>query len=119
MGAGIKPQTGMQSAGRTQTAEIPAGARTLTGLPFGPRPHASSFHDGPEPPHPSPPVSDLSLARLESSHLPNQYAMVNDRINRMEPEQYPPSPALCRNENPPYPRLIGTDYQKFILKVES
>ena len=47
--------------------------------------------------------------RLESSHLPNLYAIMNDRINRMGPEQYPPSPALVRNENPPYPRLIGTD----------
>ena len=35
---------------------------------------------------------------------------MNERINRMEPEQYPPSPALLRNENPPYPRLTGTDY---------
>ncbi len=47
--------------------------------------------------------------RLESSHLPNPQAIMNDRINRIEPEQYPPSPALSRNENPPYPRLIGTD----------
>ncbi len=44
---------------------------------------------------------------------------MNERINRMEPEQYPPSPALLRNENPPYPRLTGTDYGKSILKVES
>ncbi len=50
--------------------------------------------------------------RLESSHLPNPQAIVNDRLNGMEPEQYPPSPALIRNENPPYPRLTGTDYQK-------
>jgi len=57
--------------------------------------------------------------RLESSHLPNPRAMINDRINRMGPEQYPPIPALVRNENPPYPRLTGTDYQKSILKVES
>ncbi len=62
--------------------------------------------------HPSP-------TYLESSHLPNPQAIMNDWINRMEPEQYPPSPALLRNENPPYPRLIGTDYRKFILKVES
>jgi len=57
--------------------------------------------------------------RLESSHLPNLRAIMNDRINRMGPEQYPPSPAWSRNENPPYPRLIGTDYRKSILKVES
>ncbi|GEM_PF-1607255 len=44
---------------------------------------------------------------------------MNDRVNRMEPEQYPPSPALRRNENPPYPRLIGTDYKNSIFKVES
>ncbi len=37
----------------------------------------------------------------------------------MEPEQYPPSPALVRNENLPYPRLTGTDYEKSILKVKS
>jgi hypothetical protein len=63
-----------------------------------------------------------TLARpicLESSHLPNPQAIMNDRVNRMEPEQYPPSPALSRNESPPYSRLIGTDYQKSILKVES
>ncbi len=48
--------------------------------------------------------------RLESSHLPNPHAIMNARINGMEPEQYPPSPALLRNEMPPYPRLIGTDY---------
>jgi len=48
--------------------------------------------------------------RLESSHLPNPHAIMNDRINRMEPEQYPPSPALFRNEDPLYPRLTGTDY---------
>ena len=57
--------------------------------------------------------------RLESSHLPNPHAIVDDRINRTEPEQYPPSPALVRNENPPYPRLTGTDYKKSILKVKS
>ena len=57
--------------------------------------------------------------RLESSHLLNPNAIVNDRINRMEPEQYPPSPALVRNELPPYPRLTGTDYKNSILKVES
>ena len=47
-----------------------------------------------------------TLARptcLESSHLLNPQAIMNDRVNRMEPEQYPPSPALFRNENP----LIG------------
>ena len=60
-----------------------------------------------------------SLTRLENSHLPNPHAIMNDGINRMEPEQYPPSPALLRNENPPYPRLTGTDYRKSILKVES
>ncbi len=48
--------------------------------------------------------------RLENTHLPNQQAIMNDRINRMGPEQYPPSPALLRNEIPPYPRLTGTDY---------
>ncbi len=37
----------------------------------------------------------------------------------MGPEQYPPISALIRNENTLYPRLIGMDYQKFILKVES
>ena len=58
-------------------------------------------------------------SRLENRPLPNQQAIMNDWINRMEPEQYPPSPALLRNENPPYPRLIGTDYRKSILKVES
>ena len=58
-------------------------------------------------------------SRLESSHLPNPYAIMNDRINSVEPEQYPPSPALLRNENPPYPRLTGMDYQKSTLKVES
>ncbi len=57
--------------------------------------------------------------RSESSHLPNPHAMINDGINRMGPEQYLPSPALLRNENPPYPRLTGMDYRKFILKVES
>ena len=57
--------------------------------------------------------------RLESGHLPNPPAIVNDRINRMEPEQYPPSPALARNEPPPHPRLTGTDYKKSILKLES
>jgi len=56
---------------------------------------------------------------LESNHLPNPDAIMNDRVNRMEPEQYPPSPALRRNENPPYPRLIGTDYKNSIFKVES
>jgi len=44
---------------------------------------------------------------------------MNDRINRMEPEQYPLSPALPRNETRPYPRPIGTDYGKSILNVES
>lgn len=48
--------------------------------------------------------------RLDSSHLPNPHAIVNDRINRMELEQYPPSPALFRNELLPYPRLTGIDY---------
>ncbi len=47
--------------------------------------------------------------RLESSRLPNPQAIMNDRVNRMEPEQYPPYPALPRNETPPYPRLIGTN----------
>jgi len=57
--------------------------------------------------------------RLESNRLPNPYAIMNNRINGMGPEQYPPSPALVRNEIPPYPRLFGTDYQKSIFKVES
>jgi len=57
--------------------------------------------------------------RLKSSHLPNPHAIMNARVNRMGPEQYPPSPALSRNETPPYPRLTGTDYRKFIFKVES
>ena len=48
--------------------------------------------------------------RLESSHLPNPHAIMNARVNRREPEQYPPSPALLRNELPLYPRLTGTDY---------
>ena len=59
------------------------------------------------------------MTHLESSDLPNPQAIMNDRINRMESEQYPPSPAFLRNENPPYPRLTGTDYRKSILKVES
>ena len=50
--------------------------------------------------------------RLRSSRLPNPRAIMNDRVNRMEPEQYPPYPALSRNETPPYPRLIGTNCQK-------
>jgi len=79
-----------------------------------------SLRYGPGPSHPGAPVSDLACPTcLESSHLPNPHAMINDRINRMEPEQYPPSPALLRNETPPYPRLIGTDYGKSIFKVES
>jgi len=65
--------------------------------------------------HPTP----TCPTHLSGSHLPNPRAMVNNRINRMGPEQYPPSPALLRNETPPYPRLTGTDYWKFILKVES
>ena len=47
--------------------------------------------------------------RLETSHLPNPRAIMNDRVNRTAPERYPPSPALVRNEHPPYPRLTGTD----------
>ncbi len=35
---------------------------------------------------------------------------MNDGINRTGPEQYPASLTLLRNEIPPYPRLIGTDY---------
>ena len=37
----------------------------------------------------------------------------------MGPEQYPPIPAWFRNENPPYPRLSGTDYQKSIFMEEA
>jgi len=29
---------------------------------------------------------------LESSHLPNPHAMINDRINHIGPEQYPRVP---------------------------
>ena len=50
--------------------------------------------------------------RLGSSRLPNPQAIMNDRVNRMESEQYPPYPALPRNETPPYPRLIGTNFRK-------
>ncbi len=44
---------------------------------------------------------------------------MNGRVNCMEPEQYPPISALIRNENLPYPRLIGTDYENSMFKVES
>jgi len=69
----------------------------------------SSSDYGPEPSHQGASNADLSDL-LASSHLPNPRAMINDRINRMGPEQYPPSPALLCNETPPYPRLTGTDY---------
>ncbi len=57
--------------------------------------------------------------RFESRRLPNSQAIMNSRVNCMEPEQYPPISALVRNENPPYPRLTGTDYKKSIFKAES
>ena len=57
--------------------------------------------------------------RREGSQLPNSSAIVNDRVNRMDPERYPPVPAWNRNENPPYPRLFETNYKNFTFKVES
>ena len=56
---------------------------------------------------------------LAGGRLPNAYAIMNDRINGMGPEQYPPILALVRNETPAYPRPTGTDYWKSTLKVES
>jgi len=55
----------------------------------------------------------------ESRPLPNLRATINDGVKHMDPEQYPPIPALSRNENPRCPRLSGTDYQKSMLQVEA
>ena len=41
------------------------------------------------------------------------------QVNRAYPKQYPPIPALIRNENPPYRRLSGMDPQSPELKVIS
>ena len=58
------------------------------------------------------PSTPISFACRESSHLPNSNATMNGRVNGIHPEQYPPSPALSRNETLPYPRLSGTDNRK-------
>ena len=62
------------------------------------------------------PKSRVCIAR---NHLPNLQATMNGMVNSIQPEQYPPNPALPRNEHPAYPRLSGTDDRKSILKVKS
>lgn len=78
----------------------------------------NNSHQDPDPSRPGHP-KPTRPTRLENSHLPISNAMMNDRVNHMEPEQYPPTPTLSRNETPPYRRLTGMDYKKSILKVES
>ncbi len=69
--------------------------------------------------HASAPTGAAIIARRPRMPLPNPCAIMNGKVNAMGPEQYPPSPALPRNETPPYPRLFATDYEKAILEVES
>ena len=54
----------------------------------------------------------IRRACRESNHLPNSHATMNGRVNGIHPEQYPPVPALSRNETPPYPRLSGTNNRR-------